>query len=146
MGLTEEGGSGNGTDCDLVMFSFFCRISVGKAAMHILCGLVCSLVPSYGWFVALRFSFSVYQVCLVPRHSYLVLPRVWERDYCLYVCVCVCVSLVPRLSQNANMYRVESLVSFLHKHDVIKIGPKQKGNVLHIVQPTTLQRPIARYV
>ena len=32
-------------------------------------------------------------------------------------------SLVPRLSQNANMYRGESLVhvSFLRKHDVIKI-------------------------
>ena len=27
-------------------------------------------------------------------------------------------SLVPRLSQNVNMYRAESLVSFLHKHDV----------------------------
>ena len=64
----------------------------------------------------------------------------------LPICVCVCVSLVPRLSQNANMYRVESLVPFLHKHDVIKIGPKQKGNVLHIVQPTTLQRLVARYV
>ena len=45
-------------------------------------------------------------------------------------------------SQNANMYRVESLVSFLRKHDVIKIGPKQKGNVLHVVQPTTLQRSV----
>ena len=38
-------------------------------------------------------------------------------------------SLVPRLSQNANMYHVESLVSFVRKHDVIKIGQKQKGNV-----------------
>ena len=38
-------------------------------------------------------------------------------------------SLVPRLSRNANIYRGESLVSFLRKHDVIKIGPKQKGNV-----------------
>ena len=44
-------------------------------------------------------------------------------------------SLVPRLSRNANMYRGESLVSFLRKHDVIKIGPKQKGNVLRVVQP-----------
>ena len=93
MGLTEEGGSGNGTDCDQVMFCFFCRISVGKATMHILCGLVGSLVPSYGWFVELRFSFSIYQVCLIPRHSYLVLPRVWERDYCL--CLCVCDFLLP---------------------------------------------------
>ena len=25
---------------------------------------------------------------------------------------------------------------FLRKHDVIKIGPQQKGNILHIVQPT----------
>ena len=32
------------------------------------------------------------------------------------------------------MYRWESLVSFLRKHDVIKIGLKQKGNVLRIVQ------------
>ena len=40
-------------------------------------------------------------------------------------------SLVPRLSRNANMYRVESLVSFVRKHDVslIKIGQKQNGNV-----------------
>ena len=46
------------------------------------------------------------------------------------------VSLVPRLSWNANMYRAESLVSFLRKHDVIKIGPEQKGNILPVVQPT----------
>ena len=48
-------------------------------------------------------------------------------------------SLVPRLSGNVNMYRRESLVSLLRKHDVIKIGLKQKGNVLHVVQPTVLQ-------
>ena len=35
-----------------------------------------------------------------------------------------------------------SLVSFLRKHDVIKIGPKQKGNVLRVVQPTMLQRSV----
>ena len=51
-------------------------------------------------------------------------------------------SLVPRLSRNANIYRMESLVSFLRKHDVIKIGPKQKGNVLHVVQPTMLQHSV----
>ena len=63
-------------------------------------------------------------------------------------------SLVPRLSWNANMYRAESLVSFLRKHDVIKIGPEQKGNILRVVQPTMgstlgvydIRRPIARYV
>ena len=49
-------------------------------------------------------------------------------------------SLVPRLSWNVNMYRAESLVSFVHKHDVI--GPKQKGNVLHVVQLTMLQRSV----
>ena len=38
-------------------------------------------------------------------------------------------SLVPRLSWNANIYRAESLVSFVRKHDVSKIGQKQKGNV-----------------
>jgi len=48
-------------------------------------------------------------------------------------------SLVPRLSWNANMYRGESLVSLLRKHDIIKIGLKQKGNVLCVVQPTMLQ-------
>ena len=37
------------------------------------------------------------------------------------------------------MYRVESLVSFLRKHDVIKIEQKQKGNVLRVVQ-----RPMQR--
>ena len=46
-------------------------------------------------------------------------------------------SLIPRLSRNANIYRGESLVSFLRKHDVIKIGLKQKGNVLRVVQPIT---------
>jgi len=51
-------------------------------------------------------------------------------------------SLVPRLSWNANMYRAESLVSFLRKHDVIKIGLKQKGNILHVVLPTMLQRSV----
>ena len=40
------------------------------------------------------------------------------------------------------MYRGESLVSFLRKHDVIKIRPKQKGNVLHVVQPTMLQHSV----
>ena len=48
----------------------------------------------------------------------------------------VTLSLVPRLSWNSNMYLTESLVSFLRKHDVIKIGPKQKGNILRVVQPT----------
>ena len=51
-------------------------------------------------------------------------------------------SLIPRLFRNANIYRAESLVSFLRKHDVIKIGPKQKGNVLRVVQPTMLQRSV----
>ena len=49
------------------------------------------------------------------------------------------ISLVPRLSWNANMYCGESLVSSLRKHDVSKIGPKQKGNILRVVQPTMLQ-------
>ena len=51
-------------------------------------------------------------------------------------------SLVPRLSRNMNIYRGKSLVSFIRKHDVIKIGPKWKGNVLHAVQPTMLQRSV----
>ena len=51
-------------------------------------------------------------------------------------------SLVPRLSRNVNMYHVESLVSFLRKHDVIKIGQKQKGNILRVVQPTMLQHSV----
>ena len=41
---------------------------------------------------------------------------VWEWD-CYFEMGCSG-SLVPRLSRNANMYCVESLVSFLHKHDV----------------------------
>ena len=52
------------------------------------------------------------------------------------------------------MYRAESLISFLRKHDVIKIRPEQKGNILRVVQPTMsstlgvydIQRPIARYM
>ena len=34
------------------------------------------------------------------------------------------------------MYRGESLVSFLRKHDKMKMGPEQKGNVLRVVQAT----------
>ena len=54
------------------------------------------------------------------------------------------------------MYRRESLVSFLHKHDVIEIGLNQKGNILHVVQQTMhstlndgvydIQLPITRYM
>ena len=49
------------------------------------------------------------------------------------------------------MYRVESLVSFLRKHDVIKIGQKQKATFCALFNHSTLgvydiQRPIARYV
>ena len=36
---------------------------------------------------------------------------------------CISLSLVPRLSWNANIYCAESLVSFVRKHDVSKIGP-----------------------
>ena len=59
-----------------------------------------------------------------------------------YIRYCLSSSLVPRLSRNAKMYRGESLVSFLRKHDVIKIGLKQKGNVLRVVQPTMLQHSV----
>ena len=38
------------------------------------------------------------------------------------------------------MYRGESLVSFLQRHDIIKIGLKQKGNVLCVVQPTVCSK------
>ena len=34
------------------------------------------------------------------------------------------------------MYHRESLASFLRMHDIIKMGLKQKGNVLSVVQPT----------
>ena len=44
------------------------------------------------------------------------------------------------------MYRMESLVSFLRKHDVMKIGPKQKGNVLRVVQPVVQPTINARCV
>ena len=52
------------------------------------------------------------------------------------------------------MYHRESLVSFLCKHDVIKIGLKQKGNVLCVVPPTMcstlgvydIQPPIVIYM
>ena len=46
-------------------------------------------------------------------------------------------SLIPKLLQNANMYRRESLVSFICKHDVIEMhGTKRKGNILVVFQPT----------
>ena len=59
-----------------------------------------------------------------------------------------------KLSWNANMYRAESLVSFLRKDDVITIGPKQKGNILYVVQQTKsstlgvydIRSPIASYM
>ena len=40
-----------------------------------------------------------------------------------------------------ELYHRESLVSFLCEHDVIKIGPEQKGNVLYTVQPTMNSMP-----
>ena len=63
-------------------------------------------------------------------------------------------SLIPRLSRNANCTCVGSTVSFLCKYDVIEIGLKQKGNVLHVDQPTMcstlsvydIQPPITRYM
>ena len=63
-------------------------------------------------------------------------------------------SLVPRLSRNANCACVESLVYFPHKHDIIEIRLKQKGNFLHVIQPTKrsmlgvydIQSPITRYM
>ena len=69
-----------------------------------------------------------------------------------FTAVWVLNSLISRLSQNTNMYHRESLVFFLCKHDVIKIGLKQKGNVLRVVQPTMhsmlnvydIQPPITR--
>ena len=69
---------------------------------------------------------------LVSFPHHLLSPEVtleWD-CYCPFTCM---LSLVPRLSRNANMYRVESLVSFVRKHDVIKIGQEQNGNVLPIV-------------
>ena len=76
---------------------------------------------------------------LVPGHIILSAPALESRPR---LAVYNINSLVPRFSWNANMYRTESLVSFLRKHDVIKIGPKQKGNVLRVVQPTMLQRSV----
>ena len=63
------------------------------------------------------------------------------------------ISLVPRLSRNANMYRVESLVSFVRKHDVIKIGQNRKAtfarcstNYTSMLSVYDIRRPIARYM
>jgi len=51
------------------------------------------------------------------------------------------------------MYRVESLVSFVRKHDVIKIEQKQKAtfarcstNYASTLGVYVIQPPIARYV
>ena len=81
---------------------------------------------------------SVYADTLFHKCSHTVTMWYWRlvsqtQSFC---------SLVPRLSWNANMYCTESLVSFLRKHDVIKIGTKQKGNVLRVVQPTMFQRSV----
>ena len=47
-------------------------------------------------------------------------------------------SLIPRLPRNGTQIciRGESLVYFLHNHDVIKIRPEQKSNFLCIAKPT----------
>ena len=62
-------------------------------------------------------------------------------------------SLVPRLSWNANIYRTESLVSFVRKHDVSKIGQNRKAtfaccstNYASTLGVYDIRRPIARYV
>ena len=59
-------------------------------------------------------------------------------------------SLVPRLSRNANMYRVESLVSFVRKHDVIKnrkaMFARCSTNYTSTLGVYDFQRPIARYM
>ena len=65
-------------------------------------------------------------------------------------------SLIPRLPCSGTQMCIceESLVSFLCEHDVIKVGPEQKGNILRGVQPTMhstlgvcdIWPPIARYV
>ena len=52
---------------------------------------------------------------LISTTEHLIL---WDMPY---------TSLVPRLSRNANIYCRESLVSFLRKHDVIKIGLNRKA-------------------
>ena len=68
---------------------------------------------------------SRYQVSLIPRPPLECWRGVWAWD--MYQVATHYNSLVPRLSRNANMYRVESLVSFVRKHDVIKIGQKLKA-------------------
>ena len=65
-------------------------------------------------------------------------------------------SLIPRLFWNPNMYRRESLVSFLHKHDVIKIYCRIKSERQHFAHCSTnyastlgvhdIRCPIATYV
>ena len=59
-------------------------------------------------------------------------------------------SLVPRLSRNANMYRVESPVSFVRKHDVIKIRTatfaRCSTNYTSTLGVYDIRRPVARYM
>ena len=63
-------------------------------------------------------------------------------------------SLVPRLSRNANMYRAESLVSFLRKHDVNQNRTKTERqcfvhcstNYASMLGVYDIQRLIARYM
>ena len=68
----------------------------------------------------------------IPRQNEYMVPRFCWQQVLHHFTPCFdpyYSSLIPRLSRNANMYRVESLVSFVRKHDIIKIGQKQKGNV-----------------
>ena len=64
---------------------------------------------------------------LVIKHC-LGIISIFQEHPCTYK-MGIWTSLVPMLSWNANIYRAESLVSFVCKHDVIKIGQKQKGNI-----------------
>ena len=54
-------------------------------------------------------------------------------------------SLVPRLSRNSNMYRGESLVSFLRKHDVIKKELNRKVTLCALFNQLCVQRLVCWY-
>ena len=51
-------------------------------------------------------------------------------------------SLIPRLSRNANICIVGRAWYLFYISMTIKIGPKQKANILRVVQPTMLQHSV----
>ena len=68
-----------------------------------------------------------WSICTSDEYTSITIVQSCTGNYHKFVLLQVHTSLVPRLSWNANVYRAESLVSFVRKHDVSKTGPNWKA-------------------